>query len=249
MGQFEKIVVLLILLVCAIVLGISLRSPDPAVIERPAYETGPLADLAGTQGGQLEDPRELAVTTARGPARPPETLSAAGPEPVAPIRLPAATEAPAVEAPTLSSLVDTTNGRALALVRADDLSATASPDYMVYTCRAGDTWHTVAAFYYGKSTRADLLQNANEGLAQLTAGESILVPKYDLSIEGLDREPAAPRETPAYRIYEIESGDTLSEISTAMYGTAARWMQIYDANRDVLASPDSLRVGVKLRIP
>ena len=263
MGNFEKVVVLLILLVCAIVLGISLRAPKTPVRASETLEAGPLAGVAGMQGGQLEDPVAFDPfeLTLQEPVAAPQLGSDRGEGGGAPsgterpLTVPGATAALEQNAgtrpaqPTLNSLVDTTGGRQLALVRADDLRATVSPDFMLYTCRSGDTWHTLAAYYYGQAARADLLQNANEGVARLAAGIQILVPKCDVSIEGLDREPTEPREEPEHRIYAVQSGDTLSGISTEMYGSGNRWMQIYDANRDVLSSPDDVSVGLKLRIP
>ena len=65
------------------------------------------------------------------------------------------------------------------------------------------------------------MQNANEGLVRLTAGESILVPKFDLSIEGIGREPVLPRDEPEYRIYVVKSGDSLSGSATYAFETFA----------------------------
>lgn len=49
--------------------------------------------------------------------------------------------------------------------------------------------------------------------------------------------------------YVVQPGDTLSRISQQVYGTPNRWREIFDANRDTMASPNSLRVGQELRIP
>lgn len=59
-----------------------------------------------------------------------------------------------------------------------------------------------------------------------------------------DAPPAEEGET-----YTVQSGDTLSAISRQVYGTSARWMDIYQANRDRLSSPNSLSAGQVLRIP
>jgi nucleoid-associated protein YgaU len=64
-------------------------------------------------------------------------------------------------------------------------------------------------------------------------------------------EPARPRTggavTPA--VYMVRSDDTLSRISAKVYGDASVWRRIYDANRDVLATPDELAPGMTLVIP
>lgn len=51
------------------------------------------------------------------------------------------------------------------------------------------------------------------------------------------------------RIYIVQRGDTLGKISIRFYGTSARYMDIYEANRDRLASPSSIEVGQELIIP
>jgi tetratricopeptide (TPR) repeat protein len=62
-------------------------------------------------------------------------------------------------------------------------------------------------------------------------------------------EPPAPDPTSAPRSYTVKSGDSLSSISRAVYGTPSRWIDIYQANRDRLSSENALRVGQDLRIP
>lgn len=67
--------------------------------------------------------------------------------------------------------------------------------------------------------------------------------------------PAAPAPSPAVetpagpRVHTVASGDSLSRISKQYYGTASRWNEILQANRDVIRNPDSLTLGTQLRIP
>lgn len=51
------------------------------------------------------------------------------------------------------------------------------------------------------------------------------------------------------RTYVVRPGDTLGKISRRFYGTSRRYMDIYNANRDVLSSPSNIEVGQTLRIP
>lgn len=60
---------------------------------------------------------------------------------------------------------------------------------------------------------------------------------------------APPPPADANRRYVVQRGDTLAGISRKIYGSAAHWRAIYDANRDVIANPNALRVGVELRLP
>jgi hypothetical protein len=60
--------------------------------------------------------------------------------------------------------------------------------------------------------------------------------------------PNAGDETPPSS-YKVVSGYTLTRISVKVYGSESRWMDIYQANRDTMSSPNALRVGQVLRIP
>jgi nucleoid-associated protein YgaU len=49
--------------------------------------------------------------------------------------------------------------------------------------------------------------------------------------------------------YTVKSGDTLSAISKAHYGSANKYMAIFEANKPMLSSPDKIYPGQVLRIP
>ncbi|MFH1678329.1 MAG: LysM peptidoglycan-binding domain-containing protein [Candidatus Omnitrophota bacterium] len=49
--------------------------------------------------------------------------------------------------------------------------------------------------------------------------------------------------------YTIKKGDTLQIISMKFYGTTKRWNEIYQANRALLKSPDSVYPGQVIEIP
>ena len=57
-----------------------------------------------------------------------------------------------------------------------------------------------------------------------------------------------PAPAPARR-YRVARGDTLSSIAVRFYGNAAYFKKVFDANRDTLDSPRSLREGQILIIP
>ncbi len=59
-----------------------------------------------------------------------------------------------------------------------------------------------------------------------------------------------PSPTPKQeRIHVVASGDTLTGIAQKFYGDASKWSKIFEANRDVLPSSNSLQIGQKLKIP
>lgn len=62
--------------------------------------------------------------------------------------------------------------------------------------------------------------------------------------------PAATVADPAHTTtYTVKSGDTLSGIAHRFLGAASRYREVYEANRDVLANPDDVRMGMQLTIP
>jgi len=55
--------------------------------------------------------------------------------------------------------------------------------------------------------------------------------------------------TGSSRSHVVVAGETLSSIAGKYLGTQARYLDIFQANRDQLKSPDDLKVGMKLNIP
>ncbi|CAN5420603.1 peptidoglycan-binding protein LysM [soil metagenome] len=49
--------------------------------------------------------------------------------------------------------------------------------------------------------------------------------------------------------YTVKSGDTLSKIAKEKYGDSGRYMDIFNANKDILSDPDKIQVGQELQIP
>ncbi len=74
---------------------------------------------------------------------------------------------------------------------------------------------------------------------------------------GLNDGVPAPREkgertvaaSSEAKTHEVAAGESLSSIAFKYLGTHKRYMEIYEANKDVLRSPNDLSVGMKLKIP
>lgn len=49
--------------------------------------------------------------------------------------------------------------------------------------------------------------------------------------------------------YTIKKGDTLSKIAKREYGSADKWNELFDANREVIDHPDRIYPGQNIRIP
>ena len=82
----------------------------------------------------------------------------------------------------------------------------------------------------------------------VTAGglEEIAPPETDLGQTG--SAPSAPER---YDTYVVQKGESLWSIAKKpeVYGKATQWRRLFDANRDLLKSPDRLKAGMTLKIP
>jgi LysM repeat protein len=61
----------------------------------------------------------------------------------------------------------------------------------------------------------------------------------DISVEKID----------IFGVYTVKSGDTLSKLAKEHFGDAKRYMDIFNANKDILTNPDLIKVGQRLKLP
>mgnify|MGYP005843105743 CR=1 FL=1 len=71
--------------------------------------------------------------------------------------------------------------------------------------------------------------------------------KSSRSTAAKKQAPPAPGNAPS--AYTVQEGDTLTRISTKVYGNSGRWVEIFHANRDQLGSPHDLQPGQVLEVP
>jgi nucleoid-associated protein YgaU len=105
-----------------------------------------------------------------------------------------------------------------------------------YRVREGDTLREIAARVYGDADRWSLIRTpTHEEPGPLREGQILIVPGIT---------PPRVKVKP----YVVREGDSLYIISERVLGDGNLWRRIYDANRDKLKSPSSLRKGMVLRI-
>ncbi len=100
--------------------------------------------------------------------------------------------------------------------------------------------------YKGAGSRADVQsQEYSEDIIFGEPQESFDVEDYP-EAEYYKEKQAQPEK---FETYTVKSDDTLQKISKRFYGTTKKWIDIYQANSDVLASSDQIYPGQELKIP
>ena len=111
-----------------------------------------------------------------------------------------------------------------------------------YTVKAGDTLSKIAENHYGKGNagKYTVIFEANRNILN---SPDVIQPGQVLCIPAL----AVGGET----TYTVKAGDTLSKIAENHYGkgNAGKYTVIFEANRNILSSPDVIKPGQVLRIP
>lgn len=131
-----------------------------------------------------------------------------------------------------------------------------------YVVKEGDTVVGIWSRLTGSERGWEKLLAANPGLEpeRLKIGQVLKLPEVGAPSSGKTGTPAAAATTTVQTggssassgtgTYTVAAGDTLSRISSKVYGDSKHWQQIYDANKDAIGpNPASLKVGQVLHIP
>jgi LysM repeat protein len=97
--------------------------------------------------------------------------------------------------------------------------------------------------------RVQQLENVVGGARRVPTAQATVAGQRSLAPTQIQAVTPSSDPASAPRSYTVKSGDSLSSISRAVYGTPSRWIDIYQANRDRLSSENALKVGQDLRIP
>ena len=87
-----------------------------------------------------------------------------------------------------------------------------------------------------------------ESVEENKANTKIPLQKIEV-IKAVPEDELMSLEKTEIQYYLVQKNDTLQKISHEFYGTTKKWNFLYEANKDVLKSPDRLYLGVKLLIP
>ena len=84
---------------------------------------------------------------------------------------------------------------------------------------------------------------------QETREKVILVIGNTVGIGGVDDKMVVSIEESVSIFHTVVRGDTLSKIANRLYGNAAKYTIIFEANRPMLSHPDRIYPGQVLRVP
>lgn len=295
MGKLEKVIVLSVLFVIAVILVVSLTTDNPIDKKNVSVLGQPTPKTAATEvpppGNATTGPAAVGAQVASAPApagQPGALLNAA----VTPNAAPATTvpAGPGAKAPALSQPAPASAlPQGSILLTMDGLADSYLPDMKFYTWQPGDTFRGVANTYYGDWQKLTLLRRANEGRKNVQPGEKILVPVFDLDAvpgvatqpttvaknvknavakatdkpateptkpttkkgakAGKSTEPAVAAPSGGGKVHVVKEGESLWKIAKAELGNGAHWEKIFQANKDVMKTPEALKTGMKLKIP
>ncbi|MFO0833276.1 MAG: LysM peptidoglycan-binding domain-containing protein [Phycisphaerales bacterium] len=139
-----------------------------------------------------------------------------------------------------------------------------APVFVEHTIGVGETLESISRTYYGTPDHASAILAANptKNPPDLRPGRVINIPRDPTNVQGIPVKgaPQTPaREIPAPQLpvtnappageYVVQQGDMLGRISSKVYGSSKYATFLFESNKDTLKSPNSLRVGQRLRIP
>ena len=103
----------------------------------------------------------------------------------------------------------------------------------------------------------DLSIDFNDGVALIKGSAAsqaerekvVLLVGNTKGVSQVDDQMTVQMQTAEALLYTVESGDTLSKIAKEKYGSAGKYMAIFDANKPMLKDPNKIYPGQVLRIP
>ncbi len=145
-----------------------------------------------------------------------------------------------------------------------DVATREQPKARTYTAREGDSLYAIARRELGDGTKWLAVRDLNRKLVgdegeYLQPGMKLVLPgaaKAETVApspvgSGQSASSTRPVKTPTAggNTYTVQRGDVLSVIAQKTLGSARRWPEIVAANRGSIEDPETLSVGMVLKIP
>jgi len=120
-------------------------------------------------------------------------------------------------------------------VQSDLIVEVPAPAAIHHTVVSGDSLSKIALVQYGNMQLYTHIFEANQPMLkhpdEIYPGQVLRIPRL------------------ANAVHTVQGGDTLGKIAKHYYGNAARYTDIFEANKGTLANPDAIEVGQQLQIP
>lgn len=233
-------------------------APRTAAQNAQAIETPPVQEQPGSLGGSmaLTDPNPVVIDQGSGPDAIDRLATTAG--------------------QTFNKILDIYSNSAVpAAVEIDRAGprgvitepTSTIPTSIPYEVKPGDNIYRIAQRYLGDGERWREIRDQNRGTVgnegQLAVGARLKIRVLEPATQS--RSATFARETPrlpisdtprpidigdgAFRTYEVQAGDILGKIAQNELGTVKRMDEILRLNADKLDDADSIRVGMKIKLP
>lgn len=130
-----------------------------------------------------------------------------------------------------------------------------SNNFIEYKIKRGDSLSDISKEYLGSSNKymeifeanRDKMRNPND----LVIGMTIKIPANNITDKIINPKVknVELKNLEGFKEITVGKGQSLSSISLKHLGNSERYMEIFESNKDILKTPDSLRAGMKLKIP
>jgi nucleoid-associated protein YgaU len=132
-------------------------------------------------------------------------------------------------------------------------AAPAAPAAEEYEVKAGDNIWTIAKKKYGDGSEWHRIAEANPNvnMNSLPVGKKIVIPAKPAATPAVEAKKGSKEIAGAENseVYTVQAGDTLSTISSHFFQTVKYAKAIFEANKELIRSPDRLKPGIQIVIP
>jgi len=110
----------------------------------------------------------------------------------------------------------------------------------------------------GDPTEETVIEDGDEGMISNDAlmeepfyetDNFIEVSRDEETVSYIDDDTDDFESSPSFTEYTVKKDDTLQKISKKFYDSFSKWPIIYEANKDVIENPDSIKPGIVIQIP
>ncbi len=132
-----------------------------------------------------------------------------------------------------------------------------APEFLEHVVKPHESYWKISRLYYGSVRYVKLLEKANPAVDPdaIPVGTKLRIPHPDKVLHrgaAAAEEPGTSPASPPLRgnTYTVQKGDTLTSIARKTMGPGASWKKLYAANRDRIGpNPNDLPAGLTLTIP